>query len=943
MRCDLGSVDNPHDPPCVRCRREAKECYFSATRRRKRSNEDEQAASDPGGGTNECYEIRGGRKRLRASTGPEEEYDGGHPGDAPRTPGGSTGRPQPLRRPAAANLSLHDHVDPKTSEQTVGLLQSAEVYGGHDALKLLLEAAAVPQRQAPQRKASKESDGQRSSFKGISPASGPSITSPILDKSASMAMSPGDWMPPIRRDLPNQEASIPKSASCVATTPVHTAAYTAALKAWSRFRFVRAGWFTAREAIDYMVYFNDHLSPLTPVCLPNLRDYETHETLLVQEPMLTVTLLLITSRHMKLEGPGSVSRPYSIHQKLWGYLSGMVDRVVWGQEQFRGNACVAGTEPGCDVNPLDRKGLRTLGTVESLILLTEWHPRAMHFPPDETDEELMASDERAPTPDASEIADAPKGIGGQRMDAWLEPCWKSDRMCWMLLGISLSLAFEIGVFDAGEWQRHARTNDGKPLRADNLQTYDRRRGGVRDLLLIYLSQTSGRLGLTSMLPSSYTKPEDSDLYHRPISQHGSSQETVLHFWLRMAALIREGNQKIFANKAYTRDLIKNGDYKSVLESLRPPLRQWREDFDKCTVIPKHMRAILEIEYEHCRVYTNSLSLQAVAERCANEHPFQNIDPCMELIKSAVTTNGVQSDVAIEPRTLAKWLGGDRHYVLEVGDAARNLLKVVVEGLLPGGYLRHAPVRTYFRIISVSIMLLKSFSLGASEADVLDSLALMDQTVYALRGCVVDDVHVASRFADLLDILTQNLKPRLVRIAADGRAGKSRRVSSMQTPDIVGSSSAGASAGYPQQGQASMAAASNQPWSYSNGMGSNMTTAGPNNPRYGISNDAYDLTGENVFSIMPPPSFNFNSPESNLKHGISSTSNGTAIEAYSTAGFGDGNNMGDWFALPLDSLINNSGGEVNSTMYGPEIDGTDMLEILFSTPSAPNTNGNNTFQ
>jgi hypothetical protein len=47
VRCDLGPVDNPHDPPCVRCRRESKECYFSATRRkRKTDGADEDALED---------------------------------------------------------------------------------------------------------------------------------------------------------------------------------------------------------------------------------------------------------------------------------------------------------------------------------------------------------------------------------------------------------------------------------------------------------------------------------------------------------------------------------------------------------------------------------------------------------------------------------------------------------------------------------------------------------------------------------------------------------------------------------------------------------------------------------------------------------------------------------------------------------------------------------
>ena len=57
VRCDLGPVDNPSDPPCVRCRRESKECYFSATRRKRKTDD----ALDPDA---EEYIIRNGRKRL---------------------------------------------------------------------------------------------------------------------------------------------------------------------------------------------------------------------------------------------------------------------------------------------------------------------------------------------------------------------------------------------------------------------------------------------------------------------------------------------------------------------------------------------------------------------------------------------------------------------------------------------------------------------------------------------------------------------------------------------------------------------------------------------------------------------------------------------------------------------------------------------------------------
>ncbi len=85
----------------------------------------------------------------------------------------------------------------------------------------------------------------------------------------------------------------------------------------------------------------------------------------------------------------------------------------------------------------------------------------------------------------------------------------------------------------------------------------------------------------------------------------------------------------------------------------------------------------------------------------------------------------------------------------------------MEGLLPDDYLKHAPVRTYFRIISGAMFLLKTFALGASKSDVEVSIGLMDKAVDALRHCVVDDVHLGIRFADLLETLTSRLRNRFM--------------------------------------------------------------------------------------------------------------------------------------------------------------------------------------
>jgi len=44
----------------------------------------------------------------------------------------------------------------------------------------------------------------------------------------------------------------PIDPELVKLEPVTGPGYDEALKAWARFRFVRAGWFTAAEAIDYI-------------------------------------------------------------------------------------------------------------------------------------------------------------------------------------------------------------------------------------------------------------------------------------------------------------------------------------------------------------------------------------------------------------------------------------------------------------------------------------------------------------------------------------------------------------------------------------------------------------------------------------------------------------------------------------------------------------------
>lgn len=141
VRCDLGSVDNPHDPPCVRCRRESKECFFSATRRKRKTEDD--------GSDLEEYVIRNGRRKLQAggteSPMPRPDRRSSYL-EAPATPGSNGWRSQPLRRPDGSGRKRHNEFGEGDADQTLENLEAQNVmrqqmYGPHDALDLLYKAA----------------------------------------------------------------------------------------------------------------------------------------------------------------------------------------------------------------------------------------------------------------------------------------------------------------------------------------------------------------------------------------------------------------------------------------------------------------------------------------------------------------------------------------------------------------------------------------------------------------------------------------------------------------------------------------------------------------------------------------------------------------------------------------------------------------------------------
>ena len=145
-----------------------------------------------------------------------------------------------------------------------------------------------------------------------------------------------------------------------------------------------------------------------------------------------------------------------------------------------------------------------------------------------------------------------------------------------------------------------------------VKAYFRRKNHLKDLLLIYVIQTSGRLGLASMLPKveydSVPRRSPNELYKERIAQirppphqigmrpdgqrlpyesvatqnRHAVQDLVLDFWHQIAKIMEAGNIQLFPNRRQTRELLKSGKYEELLKNFQTPLIDWKRGFDQAS-------------------------------------------------------------------------------------------------------------------------------------------------------------------------------------------------------------------------------------------------------------------------------------------------------------------------------------------------------------------------
>lgn len=630
---------------------------------------------------------------------------------------------------------------PPMMNRTAVELLSPAITNTHDALHLLSEAAGRTEDLNRQSLENRFAARRSVSSFNSGPSPLPQVSSPrslggsfVRTPRSGMSMGGSTYYPPGAAAAP-VDPQIEDSGAQEGSPdnmPSSETAYTDAIRAWSRLRFVRAGWLTVDEGMDYVAYYYEHLAPMSPVVIPDFSQLSTHRTLLTDEPVLAVTILTIASRHLKPKGDGANTRAFYIHDRLWAYLRGMIERLFWGQEKFDARSTGIGRPQSLDMGaPTPGKGgvngqLRSLGTVEAMLLLTEWHPRNLHFPPGDDENSLLDTDPQTQGRLDSHLDHDSEQTGHRGSEGrfafqkWLEPAWRSDRMSWMLLSTAQALAFELGVFDP----------KGESKLASEPLTEQTRKRRLRRLILVFITHSSGRLGIPSMLPlpqwgqditPTSTEANDGDV----------NIDGMQDCWISISKIVYQANHLLFASSDQTMDLIRSGRYREQIDRFQPYIRDFRQQLDRVhrklvvttstdgSVNLEQSRPLCGVSYLlslsihvswysprpqflqliYSGLYINSLALQAVVDRWTT---MSNESAQNQTARPGLGTPNNN----IWFQTLNELYRVNEHYIQEVIDSSRKILQTVLDGLVPEGRLRHAPIRTFFRILSGMIFILK---------------------------------------------------------------------------------------------------------------------------------------------------------------------------------------------------------------------------------------------
>lgn len=382
IKCDLGPVDQPNDPPCVRCKRERKECIFTE------------------------YKRNGGR-----SSNTRDFVKGIHAANS-MTEVSTITIPRQLDSINNGQSGLE-----KFDVELENVIISSELTTMQNALEFLAKAAGSVAKED-----ARDLVDASTRYHQLEVADQQRLMSDknILDSLVSSEKIGtnfnGDMSDLLRTQSSSQnnrdKDSIPLVITLSNVRPRPS-------KTLEDIEYIGVSKIlTENEAIKLIDLFFLTMHPFFPHIPLQLHNSDE----LAHYPILLCAILTISSRYHPFDEIGLYSgeqgnRNIEIHERLWIYCQRLISQTIWAEASTR-----------------------SLGTILAFLLFTEWNPRAIHwrwsdYANNPNLNDICRKDINNISQPQRTHGDGLTGLGAMR---------RSDRMSWMLTGTAVRLAQDMG-------------------------------------------------------------------------------------------------------------------------------------------------------------------------------------------------------------------------------------------------------------------------------------------------------------------------------------------------------------------------------------------------------------------------------------------------------------------------------------------------------------------
>ncbi|PYH94851.1 hypothetical protein BO71DRAFT_449818 [Aspergillus ellipticus CBS 707.79] len=300
---------------------------------------------------------------------------------------------------------------------------------------------------------------------------------------------------------------------------------------------------------------------------------------------------------------------------------------------------------------------------------------------------------------------------------------EEDSVAWNLIGLAVRQAYLLHLERYSFRGEAATESDPERSRKRNILT----------LINTYIAdrQISIQMGQAFWcrgpgLSTRFTVHDYPDL--QPQKSGGIDYASFIQAQVELTTLFGNAHDILFASKSRTVQLMKMGDYTKYLDDSPKALDMWTNAWGNVH-LPPHLNGLLTMQYEYLCLYINEFAFQAVLYRSSRE------------------SSPTQQDNYFPYSVMASPDG--RHIYIAI-NAAKNVIKALMERLNPVKHLRFLPVRYDLYEIHASVSLFKAYSVGALTADESQScLKLARQFISMLEIASTGPKHIAHRYGKLL--------------------------------------------------------------------------------------------------------------------------------------------------------------------------------------------------